>query len=143
LGMKDAVLEPGIMGIIAQLSKKYHLLLLTNNKQANAELVLSKFALNEYFYGIVGRDNVKLLKPEPEGFYHIFSFLPDLKKNNFLAIGDAMIDFQAAQAAEIKFLAYCGNRCENWQDLSVKPLDYLYKWDENAIKIIDNILLCD
>lgn len=51
---------------------------------------------------IVSRDDVRFLKPNPEGFYLFDNF--QTKRASFLMIGDSDADREAAKAAEVDFL---------------------------------------
>jgi HAD superfamily hydrolase (TIGR01549 family) len=67
----------------------------TFNTKKNAEISLKKVKLLEYFNLIVGRDNIKNLKPHPD---HLLYICKNLNVNpiQILVIGDTMRDIEAA-----------------------------------------------
>lgn len=62
---------------------------------------LFKYNLNDKFTKIITRDDVKYLKPNPEGFGKIHDPIMPLEK--YLLIGDSYSDEKAAEAAKIDF----------------------------------------
>lgn len=139
-GMEKAVLEPGIIPVLARLGQKAGLMLLSNNLHANLEWVLEEWSLDQYFLAIAGRDEVEELKPLPHGYLYLMSLYPQHSPADFLAIGDAAIDLLAAQAAGIPFVAYNNSRQEDWSSLSPKPLAYLENWGDAACSTIEDLL---
>ena len=94
-----AVLSPWVPDIIEKLSQKYTLAMATNASEKSARTSLGKTA--EYFSLIAGSEQVKKLKPDPEGINLI------LKKLNFLPseaimIGDMAVDVMAGKNAGIR-----------------------------------------
>jgi phosphoglycolate phosphatase len=67
----------------------------TFNTKKNAEISLKKVNLIQYFNVIVGRDNIKNLKPHPDHLIHICKQL-NVKTGEILVIGDTIRDIEAA-----------------------------------------------
>ncbi len=105
-GMEEAELEPGIVEVLSNLSKNYHLTVLTNNSYHAATTALKQFDLGSFFELVVGREQMKYLKPSPSGVDVILKAYPEITSEKWLMIGDSWIDAQAAQIAGIDFLAY-------------------------------------
>lgn len=139
-GMEKAVLEPGVLPAMQRLSQNFTMMIFTNNLQKNVEGVLADFGLRPYFLQVAGRDKVKNLKPQPDGYLYLQSFCPGLSSNDFLAIGDASIDFEAAVACDMPFIAYNNSRQEDWSRFACQPLAFLHTWNEDACETIENIL---
>jgi len=98
---EDAKIFEGVEEIISKLSKKVKLAILTNNKSSYAEEVLEKFNLTNYFETIIGFNDVKEVKPSPEGLEKILKIW-SLKPSDAIFIGDMTTDIQAGKAANIK-----------------------------------------
>lgn len=139
-GMEKAVLEPGVLPAMQRLSQNFTMMIFTNNLQKNVEGVLADFGLRPYFLQVAGRDKVKNLKPQPDGYLYLQSFCPGLTPKDFLAIGDASIDFEAALACDMAFVAYNNSRQEDWSRFACQPLAFLHTWDAAACETIENIL---
>ncbi len=139
-GMANALLEPGAAWLLSALEPAAYLLLLTNNQQDHAQQVLDRFALGSFFSAVCGREQVKYLKPQPDGYLQLMAQFPALRPGDFLAVGDALIDMQAAHAAGIGFVAYTGSRQEDWQSRHPGPLACVPRWDETALAVLRQLL---
>lgn len=82
-------------------SQKYTFYLWTSNTHTTAKQVLQKYALTNTFKKIITRNNVRMLKPNTEGFTLIKE--KNIPLANYLFIGDSQSDKQAAHAADIDF----------------------------------------
>jgi len=60
----------------------------TSQMSKTAEWLLKKKKLLDCFDKIVGRDNVDYTKPEPDGFYKIFTPNDRARKSDYIMIGD-------------------------------------------------------
>lgn len=67
----------------------------TFNTKKNAEISLKKVNLLQYFNLIVGRDNIKNLKPHPDHLIYICKNL-NVDSSEILVIGDTVRDIEAA-----------------------------------------------
>lgn len=123
-GMRGAGLEPGVHEVLSHCRGRYHLVVLTNNAQQAAELALRETGIVRYFDHVVGREQVRALKPSPAGVLHILGLYPDVEASGWLAVGDAWIDGKAAQDAGVPFVAYQANAAE-MERRGVKPVGYI------------------
>lgn len=73
----------------------------SSNTRSTIENVLEQYGISELFDTIVSGDDVNLLKPEPEGFFSLYT--PDRAKEKYLMIGDSPLDMRAAENAGIDF----------------------------------------
>lgn len=65
--------------------------------------ILKKFAMEDYIDCIIGADDVKLEKPNPEGLLAIIEKL-GLKKEEVFYVGDSLIDIKTAENAKVDFV---------------------------------------
>ncbi len=127
----EATIFERIDGLIANLSKKkLKLAILTNNKSSYAEEVLGKFNLNMYFGTIFGFNDVKKVKPSPEGINKILGKW-NIKPAEVIFIGDMTTDIDAGKAAKVKTvcvasgLALKANLLKHEPDILVDNTDEL------------------
>ena len=66
------------------------------------DAILAKFAMNDMVDVIVGGEDVKTPKPDPEGLLYAINQL-QLEKKDILYIGDSVVDAKTAQGAEVDF----------------------------------------
>ncbi|MGI5892364.1 MAG: HAD family hydrolase [Bacillota bacterium] len=136
-GLTKAVLEPGIVPILEGLIPHAHLFMLTNNVYTDAEATIRRLEVRDYFDIMIGRGITPALKPSPDGILYILKKFSHLKAIDCMAIGDAIIDIQSAEAAGIeKFIAYNASHDEDWNRHSKKPLFYLKKWDQESLEFL-------
>ena len=62
--------------------------------------MLDKLGIEQHFDVIVARDDVRLLKPSPEGWQHIYG---DEPLSEYLFVGDSANDHGAAVAVGIDY----------------------------------------
>ncbi|SRR5579884_112035 len=103
-GMEGASIEPGAGEVLARLRQRGHpLAVLTNNARPATLEALERFGLRRYFALVVSRDDVRALKPAPDGVEHA---LRAFRARQALVIGDSWIDGMAARGAGVAFLAF-------------------------------------
>ena len=66
------------------------------------DAILTKFAMNDMVDVIVGGEDVRTPKPDPEGLLYAINQL-QLEKKDILYIGDSVVDAKTAQSAEVDF----------------------------------------
>ena len=76
----------------------------TNNDRVVADHVLARFGLLPHLDLIVTRDEVRRLKPDPDGVRVVRERWPDATQ--IVVVGDSWVDGLAAQAAGVPFIAY-------------------------------------
>jgi len=134
--MEDATIFKGIDDIISKLSKKVKLAILTNNKSTYAEDVLKKFNLIQHFETIIGFNDVKEVKPSPEGIEKILKIW-NLKHSEAIFIGDMSTDIQAGKAANVKMVCVASGLAKKETLLEHKP-DFLLD-NVQDLKILLNL----
>jgi phosphoglycolate phosphatase len=109
--LADATLEPGALeAITGARALGFGTALWTNNARSCAAHVLAQFALAPHIDLIVTRDDMKALKPDPDGYRVIRERFPALAEA--VVVGDSWVDGLAAQAVGVPFIAYRANRAE-------------------------------
>ncbi len=73
----------------------------SSNCETTVKNVLSKEGILDKFKVLVTRNSVDFIKPNPEGFSHVYQEGTDLK--DYLFIGDSIADRQASQSIGIDF----------------------------------------
>ena len=80
------------------------LAVVTNSGRAAAQFLFDKYKLAEYFDVILTRDDVRVMKPHPEGILKAIELL-GVTNSDALFVGDSTIDIKAARAAGVKIAA--------------------------------------
>jgi phosphoglycolate phosphatase len=107
----DAALEPGAVEAIAGArARGFATVVWTNNARTCTARVLEQFALTPLFDLVVTRDEMRRLKPDPDGFRVIRARFPSLAR--VLVVGDSWVDGLAARAAGLPFVAYRADATE-------------------------------
>lgn len=109
--LASATLEPGALEAVAGArALGFATAVWTNNARSCAAHVLGQFALAAHFDLIVTRDDMKALKPDPDGYRVIRERFPALA--DAIVVGDSWVDGLAAQAVGVPFVAYRANAAE-------------------------------
>ena len=82
----------------------------TNNDRVVADYVLDRFGLALYLDLVVTRDDVRALKPDPDGLRVIRARWPEA--DHVVVVGDSWVDGAAAQAGGVPFIAYRPDHAE-------------------------------
>lgn len=83
--------------------KKYKLAIFTGRPNMEAEYGLKRFDIWDYFKYIIGMDDVKEGKPNPEGILKILKKL-GVKPEETIYVGDNLADLNAAKNANVNFI---------------------------------------
>lgn len=95
----------GVKEALQQLKNKgYTIGIVTTKFHYRIEQILSKFEANELVDIIVGAEDVKFEKPNPEGLLWAINHL-GVGKENVLYVGDSLVDAKTAQNASVDFAA--------------------------------------
>lgn len=95
----------GVKEVLQQLKNKgYRIGIVTTKFHYRIEQILSKFEANELVDIIVGAEDVKIEKPNPEGLLWAIEHL-GIEKENVLYVGDSLVDVKTAQNASVDFVA--------------------------------------
>lgn len=79
---------------------------LTSSDKITVITDLKNKKIYNLFSIILGYQDVKLLKPNPEGIYKIMDFYNDTNPKNYLFVGDSFKDLQAAKNAGVDFCLF-------------------------------------
>lgn len=109
-----AALEPGALEAVqGARGAGFKTAVWTNNAREVTATVLERFALSEHLDLVVTRDDMRALKPDPDGWRVIAEALgvPHLGPPA-VVVGDSWVDGLAAAAAGLPFVAYRPNAGE-------------------------------
>jgi HAD superfamily hydrolase (TIGR01549 family) len=91
----------GLLKNVNEFREMYRLFLWSSNTRQLVDAILQENGMNDWFEKVVTRNDVRYLKPNPEGFLHIYD--PSVPEDRYLLIGDSAHDRRAAEAAGIDF----------------------------------------
>lgn len=95
----------GVKDVLQRLKDKgYKIAIVTTKFHYRIEQILCKFDANEFIDIIVGAEDVKIEKPNPEGLLWAINHL-EVMKEEILYVGDSLIDAKTAENAKVKFVA--------------------------------------
>ncbi|MDD6811956.1 MAG: HAD family hydrolase [Lachnospiraceae bacterium] len=96
-------LYTGVKDVLHKLKVKgYQTGIVTTKFRYRIEKILNKFDAEELIDIIVGADDVKVEKPNPEGLLWTVAHL-NLRKENVLYVGDSLVDAKTAENAKVDF----------------------------------------
>ncbi len=97
---------------------------------------LDKYGLLGYFQYVLGGDEVKTPKPDPEGLLRMLELF-GVEKNELLYIGDSLVDEKAAEAAGVDFCAMLlgGTRAEQFQEKNRARA--FHSWEEVSALLME------
>jgi len=105
IAAEEAELMPGASEALNELKQMNKIVVVvTNNGRFGAERTIERLGLVGIFDGIVTRDDVDELKPDP-GIVHKALGLAHASADEAILIGDAVIDIVAARAASVRSVA--------------------------------------
>lgn len=116
-------------GLLDRLRERYRLAVFTGRFHEEAEVTLQKYAPN-YFDPVMGADDVKALKPDPDGLLQICAAVPHEK---VFYLGDTVDDARSAAAAKVPFIGISGPRTPERAE-TVKILEA-----EGAVTVLSSI----
>lgn len=98
-------LYAGVKEVLQQLKAKgYKLAIVTTKFHYRIEQILNKFDAHELIDVIVGAEDVKIEKPNPEGLLWAIEHL-DATNEEALYVGDSLVDAKTAENAKVEFAA--------------------------------------
>jgi phosphoglycolate phosphatase-like HAD superfamily hydrolase len=107
--MEEATLEAGALEALTGARRLgFVTALWTNNAGVVTRVALDRLGLAEHFDVVVTRDEMRELKPDPDGWRVIADFVDGagLAANETFMVGDSWVDGLAATAAGVPFIAY-------------------------------------
>jgi phosphoglycolate phosphatase len=109
--MEAAIVIPHAVETVAAMKALgYATAVWTNNDRVVADFVLSRFGLLAHLDLVVTRDDVRQLKPDPDGLRVVRARWPDAPR--IVVVGDSWVDGAAAQAGGVPFIAYRADHAE-------------------------------
>lgn len=103
--VENTELYEGVKELLQQLrAKGYKTAIVTTKFHYRIEQILSKFEANDLVDLIVGAEDVKVEKPNPEGLLWAIEHLK-LEKEEVLYVGDSLVDARTAENAGVDFAA--------------------------------------
>lgn len=98
-------LYTGVKDVLQTLKAKgYKTAIVTTKFHYRIEQILNKFHANEWIDMIVGAEDVKTEKPNPEGLLWAVEHLK-VKNEEVLYVGDSLVDAKTAENAKVDFVA--------------------------------------
>ena len=116
--------------LLERLAGRFRLAMFTGRERWEASFTLSKFAPGVVFDPIVGMEDVRKEKPDPEGLLKI---VEQLRPREAIYVGDATDDCRAARAAQVPFIGVV-----NAENPLRGELESLFR-REGAREVISNI----
>jgi phosphoglycolate phosphatase-like HAD superfamily hydrolase len=131
--LDGATLEPGALEAVRGAREAgFQTALWTNNARDITAQALARFGLDLLLDVTVTRDDMRQLKPDPDGWRVIAERIAALASGgngppHAFVVGDSWVDGVAARAAGIPFIAYQANRAdlERWGVVPVAHLTHL------------------
>ena len=117
-------------GTLERLGERFDLAIFSGRRKWEADLTLNRFARDIRFDPAIYADDVKKLKPAPEGLLRIKELKPG---QTVWYIGDVADDARCARAAGVRFVGVASPACSWHKDLKQALLD------EGAEAVIDDI----
>ncbi len=98
-------LYPSVVDLLKSLSEQgKHTAIISTKRRSHLVGIAEKHSIGQYVSLIVGGDEVKVHKPDPEGILKAAVIL-SLKPSEIVYIGDSIVDAEAAARAEVDFIA--------------------------------------
>lgn len=101
--VENTELYDGVKEVLQKLQRKgYKIGIVTTKFHYRIEQILNKFHALEFVDLIVGAEDVKIEKPNPEGLLWATDHF-QLDRSEILYVGDSLVDAKAAENAQVKF----------------------------------------
>ncbi len=108
--------------------------IITNSGRKPVDSILDRFGFSKYVDLVITRNEVRSLKPNPEGLIKAINIL-HLKTNEVVYVGDSIIDIEAAKNAGITSIAV-SNGMYSQEALARFGADYLVNGVEDITGIV-------
>jgi len=103
--VENTILYEGVKETLSKLREQgYKVAIVTTKFHYRIEQILNKHNASDLIDVIVGAEDVKIEKPNPEGLLWLIDYL-GVEKTDILYIGDSIVDAQTAENAKVKFAA--------------------------------------
>lgn len=131
---------PGMVDLLKHLKMLgYRLSVVSNNSRASIEQGLRHLGLMDIFEVIITRNDVKEVKPSPEGLIKVMSHF-DVSSERCVYIGDTAGDMLAAKAAQIQSIMVGWTHLSQSQVFAIEP-DWVLKVPNHLFMILDGYML--
>ena len=102
---ENTVLYPGVKDMLSELKENgYQTAIVTTKFHYRIEQILNKYNAMDLIDVIVGGDDVKIEKPNPEGLLWVIDYF-GVPKAEVLYVGDSIVDAKTAENSQVKFAA--------------------------------------
>ena len=103
--VENTILYAGVKETLLKLRENgYKIAIVTTKFHYRIEQILNKYNAYNLIDVIVGAEDVKVEKPNPEGLLWVIDYL-GAEKNDVLYVGDSIVDAKTAESAKVKFAA--------------------------------------
>lgn len=123
-GMEGAALEPGVAEFLEELHGSCRLTIVTNNSYHAAVEALTANRIFDYFEIVAGREQMRSLKPSPDGFRYVLDQFVEMAAADWISVGDAWIDGKASMEAGVPFVSYRGD-ADKMNRMGVQPIAFI------------------
>lgn len=131
---------PGVKELLEHLKLLgYRIALVSNNSRAAIELGIRHLGLNDLFETIVTRDDVKAVKPSPEGLIQVMNYF-NIVPEQCMYIGDTAGDMMAAKSANMLSVMVGWTHLTQEQIYALEP-GWLLKVPNHLFMILDQYVL--
>ena len=101
----NTVLYSGVKDVLLGLKDRgYKIAIVTTKYHYRIEQILNRYDCRELVDGIVGAEDVKIEKPNPEGILRVITDF-ETEKAEVIYIGDSIVDAKTAENAQVDFIA--------------------------------------
>lgn len=103
--VENTVFYPGVLETLLKLRENgYKIAIVTTKFHYRIEQILRKYNACGLIDFIVGAEDVKVEKPNPEGLLWVIDYFR-VEKKDVLYVGDSIVDAKTAENAKVKFAA--------------------------------------
>lgn len=137
--LPNTTLYPGVMDILQKIKNQgIKIGIITTKYHYRIDAILDKFNAESLIDLVVGGDDVKVEKPDPEGLLLAIRRL-QLEKNQVLYIGDSLVDAQTAANAGVDFAGVLTGTTSK-QDFAEYKSEYIGKNIEDIYQFVNPLI---
>ncbi len=110
--LDNTVLYDGVVDALAGLKERgFKTAVVTTKYHYRIDQILKKFGAEELIDGIVGAEDVKIEKPDPEGLLRVIRDF-GAQKEDVIYVGDSLVDAKTAENGGVSFIAVLTGKTE-------------------------------
>lgn len=128
-------LFPKVKETIEHLSKKYQLAIFSNRVNYLIKEGIEVWGINKYFSDVIGIDDVKRAKPNPDGLEYLKGLYPAKK---IVYVGDTIIDIKTATNANVLSVGVTYSLTSE-EEFKAAKADYIINNIEDLIDILEGL----